>query len=39
MDPLDKDIMAALKTGEMITGQDGFCMNFLKGVRSGAIKA
>ena len=39
MDPLDKDIMAALKTGEMLTGQDGFCMNFLKGVRAGAIKA
>jgi len=39
MDPLDEDIMAALKTGEMISGHDSFCMNFLKGVRSGAIKA
>ena len=39
MDPLDKDIMAALKTGEMIAGNDDFCMNFIKSVRSGEIKA
>lgn len=39
MDPLDKDIMAVLKTGEMLAGQDAFCMNFLKAVRSGAIEA
>lgn len=39
MDPLDKDLMAALKTGEMISGQDSFCMNFLKAARSGAIKS
>jgi cobalamin-dependent methionine synthase I len=37
MDPLDMDIMAALKTGEMLVGQDGYCMNFLKAVRSGEI--
>ncbi len=39
MDPLDKDIMAALKTGEMIAGQDNFCMNFLKSVRAGEMTA
>ena len=39
MDPLDKDIMAVLKTGEMITGNDNFSMNFLKAVRAGEIKA
>jgi len=39
MDPLDKDIMAVLKTGEMIIGNDNFCMNFLKAVRAGEIKA
>jgi len=39
MDPLDKDIMAVLKTGEMLTGSDDYCMNFLKAVRAGEIKA
>ncbi len=39
MDPLDKDIMAVLKTGEMLTGNDDYCMNFLKAVRAEAIKA
>jgi len=39
MDPLDMDIMAALKTGEMLVGQDDYCMNFLKAVRSGKIEA
>ena len=39
MDPLDKDIMVVLKTGEMLTGNDDYCMNFLKAVRAGDIKA
>ena len=39
MDPLDNDIMAALKTGDMIAGHDNYCMNFLKAVRAGEIKA
>jgi 5-methyltetrahydrofolate--homocysteine methyltransferase len=39
LDPLDKEIMAVLKTGEMIAGNDEFCMNFLKSVRAGEIKA
>ncbi|NOX33727.1 MAG: dihydropteroate synthase [Deltaproteobacteria bacterium] len=39
MDPLDKDIMAALKTGEMLAGHDNYCMNFLTSVRAGEIEA
>ena len=39
MDPLDKDIMAALKTGEMLSGHDDYCMNFLTAVRAGEIEA
>ena len=39
MGPLDLDIMAALKTGEMLVGQDSYCMNFLKAVRPGKIEA
>ncbi len=39
MDPLDKDITVVLKIGEMIIGNDNFCMNFLKAVRAGEIKA
>lgn len=39
MDPLDQDIMAALKTGDMLAAHDTYCMNFLKSVRAGEIKA
>ena len=39
MDPLDKEIMAVLKTGEMLKGHDNFCMNYLKAVRSGDIES
>jgi 5-methyltetrahydrofolate--homocysteine methyltransferase len=39
MDPLDNEIMAAMKTADMLKGNDNFCMNYLKGVRAGAIKA
>ncbi len=38
MDPLDKDVMVALKTGEMLAGHDDYCMNFLKSVRAGEIE-
>jgi len=38
MDPLDKDIMAVLKTGEMLSGHDDYCMNFLTAVRAGEIE-
>ncbi|MCP4119779.1 MAG: dihydropteroate synthase [Desulfobacteraceae bacterium] len=39
MDPLDTEIMAVLNTCEMLKGNDNFCMNYLKGVRAGKIKA
>lgn len=39
IDPLDKAIMASIKTADMLVGNDNFCMNFLKGVRSGVIEA
>ena len=39
IDPLDQKIMAAIKTADMLLGNDAFCMNFLKGVRSGTIEA
>ena len=39
MDPLDKEIMAVLKTADMLNGHDNFCMNYLKGARAGDIVA
>ena len=39
IDPLDKKIMATIRTADMLLGQDAFCMNYLKGVRSGAIES
>jgi 5-methyltetrahydrofolate--homocysteine methyltransferase len=39
IDPLDAKIMATIKTADMLIGNDQFCGNYLKGVRSGAIKA
>ncbi len=36
-DPLDEKIMAAIKTGDMLLGNDDYCVNFLKGVRAGTI--
>lgn len=38
IDPLDPAIMATVKTADMLLGHDNFCGNYLKGVRSGAIK-
>ncbi len=37
IDPLDEKIMATIKTADMLLGNDAFCGNFLKCVRSGAI--
>ena len=37
MDPMDREIMAVLKTADMIKGNDNFCMNYIKGVRAGTI--
>jgi len=39
IDPLDQKIMATIKTADMLLGQDDFCMNYLKGVRSGQIES
>ncbi len=39
MDPLDKKIMATIKTADMLLGNDPFCMAYLKGVRSGSIES
>ncbi len=37
IDPLDAKIMGAIRTADMLLGNDDFCMEFLKGVRSGTI--
>lgn len=39
IDPLDDRIMATVRTADMLLGHDDFCMNYLKGVRSGQIVA
>ncbi|MCG8619781.1 MAG: dihydropteroate synthase [Desulfobacterales bacterium] len=39
IDPLDKKIMAAVRTADMLLGHDPFCMEYLKGVRSGAVES
>ncbi len=38
LDPLDKKIMASIRTADMLLGYDSYCMKFLNGVRSGAIE-
>ena len=39
IDPLDLDIMGVIRTADMLLGNDNYCMEFLKGVRSGMIKS
>jgi len=39
IDPLDKKIMATIRTADMLLNHDDYCMNYLKGVRSGAIES
>ncbi len=39
IDPLDKKIMATIRTADMLLGHDQFCMGYLKGVRAGAIES
>lgn len=39
IDPLDTKIMATIKTADMLLGNDQFCMNYLQGVRAGAIES
>lgn len=37
MDPLDREVMRMVVTGDMIAGNDDFCMNFIKATRSGLM--
>ncbi len=39
IDPLDVKIMAAIKTADMLLGNDDYCGNYLKGVRAGVIES
>jgi len=39
IDPLDKKIIATIRTSDMLLGYDDFCMEFLKGVCAGAIES
>jgi len=39
IDPLDSKIMATIRTADMLLGNDNYCMEYLKGVRSGIIKS
>lgn len=37
IDPLDKNIMAAIRSTEALLGRDRYCMNFIQGHRKGAF--
>ncbi|MCL6430649.1 MAG: methyltetrahydrofolate cobalamin methyltransferase [Anaerolineae bacterium] len=39
MDPLDMDLMALLRAGELVLGQDEYCMRYLKAYRAGLLGA
>ena len=39
IDPLDDAVMAAVKTTEMLLGDDEYCMGYLDAVRAGQISA
>ncbi|GAB6146908.1 dihydropteroate synthase [Desulfocicer niacini] len=39
IDPLDKKIVSSIWTADMLLGNDTFCMEYLKRVRSGAIES
>ncbi|MBN2500856.1 MAG: methyltetrahydrofolate cobalamin methyltransferase [Anaerolineales bacterium] len=38
MDPLDKDLQAAIVTTEMLLGRDEYCMNYLRASRKGLFE-
>jgi 5-methyltetrahydrofolate--homocysteine methyltransferase len=38
INPLDQGMMASILLGEVLAGQDDFCMNYLKGFRAGIIE-
>ena len=37
LDPLDQKMIEAIKTADMLAGNDGYCRNFLTAVRAGQI--
>ena len=39
LDPLDRELMAVVRTAEMLLGQDEYCTRYLKAVRAGEIRA
>jgi cobalamin-dependent methionine synthase I len=39
LDPLDRELMATLKTAGMLIGNDPYCKTYLKAVRAGEIQA
>ena len=39
MDPLDPELMALLKAGELVLGHDEYCMGYLKAYRAGLLGA
>ena len=39
MDPLDLELMALLRAGELVLGHDEYCMNYLKAYRAGLLGA
>ena len=39
LDPLDRELMAVVRTVEMLLGKDEYCTNYLKAVRAGEIQA
>lgn len=38
INPLDKGMMSSILLGEVLAGQDDFCMNYLKGYRAGLLE-
>ena len=38
LDPLDKELRAAIVTTELLLGRDNYCMNYLKASRAGLFE-
>jgi len=38
LDPLDKELLSAILTAEMLLGQDEHCLNYLQGSRKGLFE-
>jgi 5-methyltetrahydrofolate--homocysteine methyltransferase len=39
IDPTDREILAAVKAGELITGRDRFCLGYIRAFKEGKIEA